>query len=142
MEIFILNYSLRRLILKHPSPFNNNINPNHLYWLISPWLPHVQDNKLQTLCKVIAQGNFIFCKRGRISFHEALDWLTFEKKNSVRIMPGGATDTHDLNVLEKMMPLLRVCVLFEILVIFMSAMVCKMSYCSVDRIVLEKNTAY
>lgn len=57
-------------------------------------------------------------------------------------MTEGATDTNDLNVLEKslgkMMTLLRVCALFEILVIVISAMMCKMSHCSVDRILLEK----
>lgn len=71
-------------------------------------------------------------------FHEALDQLTIDQRNSIRIMMGCAADANDLNVLErslgKMMKFLSFCALFEIPVLLMSGMQCKgvLSYCGLE----------
>lgn len=71
-------------------------------------------------------------------FHEALDQLTSDQRNSLRIMMGCAADANDLNVLERSsgrtMEFLSFCVLFEIPVLLMLDTQCKgvLSCCGLE----------
>lgn len=134
MKIFTVNQSLARLTLTHMSVPINNINTNHPYWLTSHRLLRVQGNKLQTLWNLHSEVAYFAKEAG---FHEALDQLTIDPRNSIRIMTGCATNANDLNVLERSLGKWWdswVSVPSEILVLLMSDMQHKgvLSYCGLE----------